>query len=47
MFKSFYSLAKEPFSKDIRPSDAFLSSDYQKLYCLILFTEIKKLDYHW
>jgi general secretion pathway protein A len=29
MFKSFYSLAKEPFSKDIRPSDAFLSSDYQ------------------
>ena len=29
MYKSFYSLAKEPFSKDIRPSDAFLSSDYQ------------------
>lgn len=29
MFKSFYSLAKEPFSKDIHPSDAFLSSDYQ------------------
>jgi general secretion pathway protein A len=29
MFKSSYSLAKEPFSKDIRPSDAFLSSDYQ------------------
>ncbi|MCB5936683.1 AAA family ATPase [Caldibacillus thermoamylovorans] len=29
MYKSFYSLAKEPFSKDLRPSDAFLSSDYQ------------------
>lgn len=29
MYKSFYSLAKEPFSKDIRPSDAFSSMDYQ------------------
>lgn len=29
MYKSFYSLAREPFSKDIRPSDAFSSTDYQ------------------
>lgn len=29
MYKSFYSLARAPFSKEIRPSDAFLSTDYQ------------------
>lgn len=29
MYKSFYSLAKTPFSKDIQPSDAFQSTDYQ------------------
>jgi type II secretory pathway predicted ATPase ExeA len=29
MYKSFYSLAQTPFSKDIRPSEAFPSSDYQ------------------
>ncbi|MBB2483569.1 AAA family ATPase [Bacillus sp. APMAM] len=29
MYKSFYSLAQTPFSKDLRPSDAFPSSDYQ------------------
>lgn len=29
MYKSFYSLAQAPFSKDIRPSDAFPSTDYQ------------------
>lgn len=29
MYKSFYSLAQSPFSKDIRPSDAFPSTDYQ------------------
>ncbi|MCD8509749.1 MAG: ATP-binding protein, partial [Bacillus sp. (in: Bacteria)] len=29
MYKSYYSLAKEPFSKEIRPSDAFLSPDYE------------------
>ncbi|WP_382921639.1 ExeA family protein, partial [Streptomyces sp. NPDC057062] len=28
MYKSFYSLAQTPFSKDLRPSDAFPSSDY-------------------
>ncbi|MEC1722551.1 ExeA family protein [Schinkia azotoformans] len=29
MYKSFYSLSQAPFSKDLRPSDAFLSTDYQ------------------
>lgn len=29
MYKSFYSLSKTPFSKDIRPSEAFPSRDYQ------------------
>jgi general secretion pathway protein A len=29
MYKTFYSLAKAPFSKDMRPSDAFPSTDYQ------------------
>jgi general secretion pathway protein A len=29
MYKSFYSLAQAPFSKDIRPNDAYPSSDYQ------------------
>jgi general secretion pathway protein A len=29
MYKTFYSLAKAPFSKDMRPADAFLSTDYQ------------------
>ena len=29
MYKSFYSLARAPFSKDIRASDAFPSTDYQ------------------
>lgn len=29
MYKSFYSLARAPFSKDIQPSDAFPSNDYQ------------------
>lgn len=29
MYKSFYSLAQTPFLKDIRPSDAFPSTDYQ------------------
>lgn len=29
MYKSFYSLAREPFSKDLRPQDAFLSTDYK------------------
>lgn len=29
MYKSFYSLAQAPFSKDLRPSDAFLSTDYK------------------
>lgn len=29
MYKSYYSLAKTPFSKDIRPSDAFSSTDYK------------------
>ncbi|MRX74422.1 AAA family ATPase [Bacillus lacus] len=29
MYKSFYSLAKAPFSKDINPKDAYGSKDYQ------------------
>nr|WP_227994951.1 hypothetical protein [Oceanobacillus sp. CFH 90083] len=29
MYKTFYSLAQTPFSKDIRPENAFLSIDYQ------------------
>ena len=29
MYKSFYSLAKTPFVKEMKPSDAFSSSDYQ------------------
>lgn len=29
MYKSYYSLAQTPFSKDILPSDAFLSTDYK------------------
>jgi general secretion pathway protein A len=29
MYKSYYSLAQTPFSKDIRPSDAFSSKDYK------------------
>lgn len=29
MYKSFYSLAQDPFAKNIRPSDAFPSSDHQ------------------
>jgi hypothetical protein len=29
MYKSFYSLARAPFSKDICPSDAFPSTEYQ------------------
>ncbi|MCQ6280432.1 AAA family ATPase [Bacillus sp. EB600] len=29
MYKSFYFLAKAPFSKDIQPSEAYLSTDYQ------------------
>ncbi|MDQ0233670.1 ExeA family protein, partial [Metabacillus malikii] len=29
MYKSFYSLSRDPFSKDIRPSDGFPSNDYQ------------------
>ncbi|MFZ3580488.1 ExeA family protein, partial [Virgibacillus sp. DJP39] len=30
MYKTFYSLAKEPFSKEMRPSDAFSSTIYQE-----------------
>lgn len=30
MYKSFYSLAREPFSKDIRSTDAFPSKSYQE-----------------
>lgn len=29
MYKSFYSLSKEPFSKDIHPTEAYPSEDYQ------------------
>lgn len=29
VYKSFYSLNKEPFTKEISPKDAFLSSDHQ------------------
>ncbi|WP_147535968.1 ExeA family protein [Bacillus marasmi] len=29
MYKSFYSLAQTPFTKDLRPSDAFSSTDYK------------------
>ena len=29
MYKSYYSLAQAPFSKDIRPSDAYPSTDYK------------------
>lgn len=29
MYKSFYSLTQTPISKEIRPSDAFSSTDYQ------------------
>ena len=29
MYKTFYSLAREPFSKDMRSTDAFLSTGYQ------------------
>lgn len=29
IYKSFYSLSKVPFSKDLHPSDAFRSEDYQ------------------
>ena len=29
MYKSFYSLAHTPFSKDLRSADAYLSTDYQ------------------
>ncbi len=29
MYKSYYSLSHSPFSKDINPSDAFQSTDYQ------------------
>jgi type II secretory pathway predicted ATPase ExeA len=29
MYKSFYSLAQAPFSKEIQPSDAYPSTDYQ------------------
>lgn len=29
MYKSFYSLAQTPFSKDLHPSDAYRSRDYQ------------------
>lgn len=28
MYKAYYSLARAPFSKDLRPSEAFLSTDY-------------------
>jgi len=30
MYKTFYSLAKEPFSKEMRPSDAFSSTIYKE-----------------
>src|SRR5690625_768495 len=30
MYKTFYSLAREPFSKDMRSTDAFLSTGYQE-----------------
>ena len=30
MYKTFYSLAREPFSKDMRSTDAFLSAGYQE-----------------
>lgn len=30
MYKAFYSLAKDPFSKDMRPTDAFRSASYQE-----------------
>ncbi|WP_188457022.1 ExeA family protein [Virgibacillus oceani] len=30
MYKPFYSLAKEPFSKDMRPTDAFPSKGYRE-----------------
>lgn len=32
MYKSFYSLAREPFSKDMRKEDAFLSTSYQEAW---------------
>jgi type II secretory pathway predicted ATPase ExeA len=42
MYKSFYSLAKDPFSKDIHPSDAFLSKDYQSTLAALNYLKSSK-----
>jgi general secretion pathway protein A len=42
MYKSFYSLAQAPFSKDIRPSDAFPSSDYQGAFKALNYLQKSK-----
>lgn len=42
MYKSFYSLARAPFSKDIHPSDAFLSIDYQGTLAALNYLKTSK-----
>ncbi|MBW8352154.1 AAA family ATPase [Bacillus sp. IITD106] len=42
MYKSFYSLGRAPFSKDLRPSDAFLSTDYQGALSALTYLQKSK-----
>lgn len=42
MYKSFYSLSKAPFTKDIHPSDAFLSKDYQGSLAALNYLQTSK-----
>lgn len=42
MYKSFYSLAQTPFSKETRPSDAFPSTDYKGALNALKYLEKSK-----
>lgn len=42
MYKSFYSLSKAPFGKDIETNDAFVSSEYESAMGALRFLQQSK-----